>query len=48
MSMMWLATNYPLAFGIALAVVVALMIWLIVRFVSFLRAIVAKVRGWLN
>jgi hypothetical protein len=46
MGMMWLATNYPLAFGVLLAVVVALMIWLIVRFVGFARAIVAKVRGW--
>jgi Domain of unknown function (DUF4126) len=45
-AMLWLATNYPLTFGIVLAVVVALMIWLIVRFVGFLRAIIAKVRGW--
>jgi Domain of unknown function (DUF4126) len=44
--MLWLATHYPLTFGIALAVVVALMIWLIVRFVGFLKTIVAKVRGW--
>jgi Domain of unknown function (DUF4126) len=45
-AMLWLATNYPLAFGIVLAVVVALMIWLIVRFVGFTRAIIAKVRGY--
>jgi hypothetical protein len=40
--MMWLATNYPLAFGIALALVVAFMLWLIVKFVRFLKSIFAS------
>jgi hypothetical protein len=41
-SMMWLATNYPLTFGITLALVVAFMIWLIVKFVRFLKSIFAR------
>jgi hypothetical protein len=39
---MWLATNYPLTFGITLALVVAFMIWLIVKFVRFLKSIFAR------
>jgi hypothetical protein len=41
-SMIWLATNYPLTFGIVLAVVVAFMLWLIVKFVRFLKSIFAR------
>ena len=47
LSMMWLATNYPLTFGVALAVVVALMIWLIIHFLGFLRNLTAKVKSFL-
>lgn len=47
MSMMWLATSYPLTFGVVLAVVVALMIWLIIHFVGFLRNLIAKVKSFL-
>jgi hypothetical protein len=42
MLMLWLATNYPLTFGVVLAVVVVLMIWLIVKFVRFLKSIFAS------
>jgi hypothetical protein len=45
-SMMWLATNYPLTFGIALAVVVVLMIWLIAHFVGFLKNVIAKIKSF--
>ena len=47
MSMMWLATSYPLTFGVVLAVVVALMIWLIIHFVGFLKNLIAKVKSFL-
>jgi Domain of unknown function (DUF4126) len=42
MSMLWLATNYPLTFGVALLVIVVLMVWLIVKFVRFLKSIFAS------
>lgn len=47
MSMMWLATNYPLTFGVALLVVVVLMIWLIIHFVKFFNNVIAKVKSFL-
>ncbi|MEY4295498.1 MAG: hypothetical protein RLY82_1186 [Pseudomonadota bacterium] len=46
LSMMWLATHYPLAFGLTLALVVALMLWLIIQFVRFLKGIFAKVQSY--
>ncbi len=42
LSMLWLATNYPLTFGVVLLVVVVMMIWLIVKFVRFLKSIFAS------
>ncbi len=45
--MLWLATNYPLTFGMVLLIVVVLMIWLIVRFIGFLRNLIAKVKSFL-
>ena len=41
--MMWLATNYPLTFGIVLCVVLALSVVLIVVLIKFLKAIVRRV-----
>jgi hypothetical protein len=43
MGMMWLATNYPIAFGVALCIVLALSIVLIVVLLKFLKAIVRRV-----
>ncbi len=48
MGMMWLATNYPLAFGLTLAVVLALSLWLMVVLFKFLRSMVLRVRSWLG
>lgn len=47
LSMMWLATNYPLTFGVVLLIVVAMMIWLIIRFFVFLKNVIAKVKNLL-
>lgn len=47
LSMLWLATNYPLTFGVVLLIVVVLMIWLIIHFVGFLRNLIAKVKSFL-
>jgi Domain of unknown function (DUF4126) len=43
MGMMWLATNYPIAFGIVLCVVLVLSVVLIVVLLKFLKAIVQRV-----
>jgi Domain of unknown function (DUF4126) len=43
MGMMWLATNYPIAFGIVLCIVLALSVVLIVVLIKFLKAIVHRV-----
>jgi hypothetical protein len=43
MGMMWLATNYPIAFGVALCIVLALSVVLIVVLLKFLKAIVRRV-----
>ncbi len=41
--MMWLATNYPITFGIVLCVVLALSVVLVVVLIKFLKAIVRRV-----
>ncbi len=43
MGMMWLATNYPLSFGVVLCVVLAVSVVLIVVLLKFLKAIVRRV-----
>ena len=48
MGMMWLATNYPIAFGITLFFVLALSIWLLVVLVKYLKAIWRKLTTWLS
>ena len=45
---MWLATQYPLVFGVALAVAVVLSICLVVVLIRFLKAVVRRMRGWLG
>ncbi len=46
--MMWLATNYPVAFGIALFVVIVLSIWLLVVLLKFLKSLVRRIKSWLE
>jgi hypothetical protein len=43
MGMMWLATNYPLTFGVVLCIVLALSVVLIVVLIKFLKAILRRV-----
>ncbi len=46
--MMWLATNYPVAFGVALVIVLVLSICLLVVLLRFLRALVKRIKTWLS
>ena len=43
---MWLATQYPLAFGVALVIALVISICLLVVLVRFLKGLVRRVRGW--
>ena len=44
--MMWLATNYPVAFGIALFVVLVLSIWLLIALIKFLKSLIRRIKTW--
>ncbi len=46
--MMWLATNYPLAFGVALFVVVVFSIWLLIVLLKFLKSLIRRIKGWMG
>jgi Domain of unknown function (DUF4126) len=48
MGMMWLATHYPVAFGVALFIVLVLSIWLLIVLVKFLKALGRRVQGWIG
>jgi hypothetical protein len=48
MGMMWLATNYPITFGIVLCIVLALSVVLIVVLIKFLKAIVHRVSEYFS
>lgn len=48
MGMMWLATNYPVAFGVALFVVLVVSVCLLVVLVKFLKLLVQKIKSWLG
>jgi Domain of unknown function (DUF4126) len=48
MGMMWLATNYPLLFGIALCIVLALSVVLIVVLLKFLKAVVHRIAAFFS
>jgi Domain of unknown function (DUF4126) len=43
MGMMWLATNYPITFGVVLCIVLVLSVVLIVVLLKFLKAIVRRI-----
>lgn len=43
MGMMWLATNYPMTFGVVLCIVLVLSIVLIVVLIKFLKAVVRRI-----
>jgi Domain of unknown function (DUF4126) len=44
--MMWLATNYPVAFGAALLVVLVLSVWLLIVLIKFLKSLIQRIRSW--
>lgn len=43
---MWLAISNPVAFGIALIIVLVLSIWLLVVLAKFLKSILRRIGGW--
>jgi hypothetical protein len=45
---MWLATQHPLVFGVALAVVLVISICLLVVMVKFLKALLRRISAWLG
>ena len=45
---LWLAMNYPLAFGVCLAVALVLSAWLLVVLLKYLAAVLRRLRGWLG
>ena len=45
---LWLATNYPVAFGICLAVTLVLSVWLLMVLIKYLAAVLRRLRGWLG
>lgn len=47
MGALWLATAYPIAFGITLFITLALSAWLLVVLVKYLRALLRCIGGWL-
>jgi hypothetical protein len=48
MGMMWLATNYPIAFGVVLCIVLALSVVLIVVLIKFLKAVLRRVSDFFS
>jgi hypothetical protein len=48
MGMIWLATNHPVAFGITLAMVLVLSLWLLLVLVKYLKAIWRKLSAWFS
>lgn len=46
--MMWLATHYPVAFGIALFVVIVLSVWLLTVLFKFLKSLIRRIKSWLD
>lgn len=48
MGALWLATNYPVAFGLVLALVLVGSVCLMVVLAKYLRMIFQRVRGWID
>ncbi len=48
LGMMWLATNYPVAFGVVLFIVVVLSIWLLIALLTFLKSLIRRIKGWMG
>jgi hypothetical protein len=48
MGYMWLATNFPMMFGVVLAITLALMTWLLVAMFRFLKAMGPQVSAFLK
>lgn len=48
MGAMWLATNYPIAFGITLAITLVLSVWLMFVLVKYLKAIFRRLSRWFS
>jgi len=46
MGMLWLATNYPVTFGIALTVVLVLSVWLVIVLFRYLKAVWMRLKKW--
>ena len=44
--MMWLATQHPVAFGVALTILLVLSIWLLVVLLNFLKGLMRRVSAW--
>jgi hypothetical protein len=47
LGMMWLATNYPITFGITLSIVLALSVWLVIKLIKYLKAVYRRINLWL-
>ncbi|MFM2274569.1 MAG: hypothetical protein RL211_441 [Pseudomonadota bacterium] len=45
---MWLATNHPVAFGIALVITLVLMVILLMTLFKFLKALARRIGGWFS
>ena len=43
---LWLATQHPLLFGIALIVALFLMAWLLITLIAFLKAVFRRIGAW--
>ncbi len=45
---LWLATQHPLVFGVALIVALLLMTWLLIVLLAFLKAMLRRIGSWLT
>ncbi len=45
---LWLATQHPLVFGVALIVALVLMTWLLIVLLTFLQAVLRRIGSWLT
>lgn len=45
---LWLATQHPFVFGIALIIALVLMAWLLITLLTFLKALLRRIGAWLT